>query len=240
MTDRPGSAGRPRYGAIELKDSMQLYWMTGLGLAIAIHLAVVFSYKLAGVTDSGETGVIYVRPVHIGVYLPLPINPDLRTSINIAERGVKRSVGTPVPVPDPIADPGQELAPNVDFTPEGTAVNGGEAAEYGGEIKIPEPDAVPPPFQPVEEMPKIIKRVPPVYPELAIKANLEGTVYLKFWVDKEGNPRDVSVVQSTADIFNEPAITAATQFLFIPAYMNAGPVAVWITMPFRFRLADRK
>jgi protein TonB len=89
-------------------------------------------------------------------------------------------------------------------------------------------------------MPKIIKRVPPVYPELAIKANLEGTVYLKFWVDKEGNPRDVSVVQSTADIFNEPAITAATQFLFIPAYMNAGPVAVWITMPFRFRLADRK
>ncbi len=240
MTNRPGSADRPRYGAVELKDSMQLYWMTGLGLAIAIHLAVVFSYKLAGAGGSveGGGGIVCRLPIYS---LPLPsLNPGAPLPVNIAERGIKHSAGTPVPVPDPIADPGQDLARNVDFNPEGTAVNGGEGGEYRGEIKIPEPDAVPPPFQPVQEMPKIIKRVPPVYPELAIKANLEGTVLLKFWVDKEGNPRDVSVVQSTADIFNEPAMTAAKQFLFVPAYMNAGPVAVWITMPFRFRLADGK
>ena len=104
----------------------------------------------------------------------------------------------------------------------------------------PSLSVLPPPWVSVEEMPKVIRRVPAVYPEVALLANLEGTVYVKLWVDKEGKPRDATVVKSDADIFNDAALAAARQFLFTPAYMNSGPVPVWVSIPFRFRIADRK
>ena len=72
-----------------------------------------------------------------------------------------------------------------------------------------------------------------------MRAALEGKVWVKIWVDKEGKPREVVVFKSDAEIFNEPAITAAKQFLFTPAYMNNGPVSVWVSVPFNFKLADR-
>jgi hypothetical protein len=28
--------------------------------------------------------------------------------------------------------------------------------------------------------------------------------------------------------------------VFTPAYMNNGPVSVWVSVPFKFRLADKK
>jgi protein TonB len=107
------------------------------------------------------------------------------------------------------------------------------------DIRI-EDDAPPADFVPVEKEPVVIKKVEPKYPELAMRAGLEGKVWVKIWVDKEGKPRQVVVLKSDAEIFNEPAVEAAKQFLFTPAYMNNGPVAVWVSVPFKFKLADRK
>jgi len=50
----------------------------------------------------------------------------------------------------------------------------------------------------------------------------------------------VLIQKSDAEIFNEPALEAAKQFIFTPAYMNNGPVAVWVSVPFKFKLADKK
>ena len=239
MTTSPASEGRARYGAIELKDSLQLYWMMGLGLAIAIHLAVVFSYTLAEQPGTGATPGPVPRPGPI-FWFPPPMNPAAPAPISIAEPGIKNAVGTPVPVPEAFADPEQTLAPQnllnpqAGESPEGVQRGGGD----GTPLVIPE--AAPPPFVSVEEMPKIIRKVAPVYPELAIRANPEGTVLVKIWVDREGKPREALVVKSDADIFNDAATAAAMQFLFTPAYMNSGPVSVWVTIPFRFKLADRK
>jgi TonB family protein len=238
MTTRAASDARARYGAIELKDSIQLYWMMGLGIAILIHLCVIASYKLAALADSGGTDGPFVR--RITIQLPIaPINPTTEVPINIAEHGIKNTVGTAVPVPDASADPEQTVAPNVLFNPntgtapEGVAGGTGEA----GPIVIPE--TAPEPFVPVEVMPRVVRSVTPVYPEVALRAGLEGTVHVKIWVDREGKPREVSVVKSDMDVFNDAAVAAAKQILFTPAYMNGGPVSVWVTMPFRFRMADR-
>lgn len=239
MTTGPASNGRPRYGAIEIKDSMQLYWMIGLGLAIAIHMAVVFSYKLAAVPGSGALPGPFVRGGPVIWYPPPSINPGGPVPINVAEHAAKNSVGTPVPVPEGEVDPENTLAPNTAFTPTGSVGEGG-TGEPEGEKPIVIPDDPPPPWVSVEEMPKVIRRVPAVYPEVALLANLEGTVYVKLWVDKEGKPRDATVVKSDADIFNEAALAAARQFVFTPAYMNSGPVPVWVSIPFKFRIADRK
>jgi TonB family protein len=55
-------------------------------------------------------------------------------------------------------------------------------------------------------------------------------------VDREGRVRKVLVVKSDADIFSEAATDAAHQWLFVPAVMNGGPVTVWVTVPFTFKM----
>ena len=174
-------------------------------------------------------------------WIPVPLNPTALGGVNVALPGVKKSAGIPVPVPDPIADPGFVIAANAEFNPQ----PGGEPGDgTPGDIVEPAPatsdDTPPLPFRPVEVLPRIVRSAAPAYPDLAIRAGLEGKVIVKLWVDKEGKPRDVSILKSDGDIFNEAAAAAATQYLFTPAIMNGGPVSVWITIPFRFRLAERR
>jgi TonB family protein len=91
-----------------------------------------------------------------------------------------------------------------------------------------------------DKEPQIEKKVEPKYPERAKRARLEGKVILKMWVDEEGKVKQVVVLKSDAEVFNEPAIEAAKQFVFSPAYMDKKPVAAWVSYPFRFQLPDTK
>jgi eukaryotic-like serine/threonine-protein kinase len=91
-------------------------------------------------------------------------------------------------------------------------------------------------YTPYERAPEPIRRVAPRYPEAANKAELEGTVWVRVWVDKQGKARKALVMKSDAEIFNQPAIDAAMQWIFSPAMMKNGPVSVWVEVPFNFRL----
>ena len=97
-------------------------------------------------------------------------------------------------------------------------------------------DGPPPDFVPVEKQPQIINQVVPKYPELAQRAGIEGRVFVKIWVDKDGKPHKAVIVKSDAEIFNQPAQDAAMSYRFTPAIMNKGPVAVWVVIPFTFKL----
>jgi TonB family protein len=55
-------------------------------------------------------------------------------------------------------------------------------------------------------------------------------------VTKEGKIKQVVIIKSDSEIFNQAAINAAKQFVFTPALSAAGPVAVWVTFPFIFSL----
>ena len=63
---------------------------------------------------------------------------------------------------------------------------------------------------------------------------------MKVLVNKEGRVKKALILKTDAEIFNEPSIEAARQFLFTPAYMNDGPVSVWVTFPFKFELSGTK
>ncbi len=69
---------------------------------------------------------------------------------------------------------------------------------------------------------------------------MEGTVYLKLWVDREGKVRKAVVLKSDADVLEQPAIDAAMQFVFTPAMQHNGPVSVWVSIPFRFNLRGQQ
>jgi protein TonB len=69
-----------------------------------------------------------------------------------------------------------------------------------------------------------------------LKAGVGGKVWVKIWVNKLGKPQEVRIAKSENDMFNDAALEAARQFLFTPAYMNNGPISVWVSVPFKFKL----
>jgi protein TonB len=117
--------------------------------------------------------------------------------------------------------------------------DGGPTGGTGGTYEPIPTDIMPADsFFAVQREPMVLKSVKPVYPEIALKAGLEGTVFVKLWVDKTGKVRLVKVVKGEYEVLNQAAVSAAEQFVFTPAVMNSGPVSVWVGMPFKFRLAD--
>jgi protein TonB len=229
------------YGAVELKAVYQKYWMMGFGVAVALHLLIVGSYYLGQILGEEEPPMVNVRILKYSDLGPPPslTNASTPPPIAVSAPVTKPTIGAPVPVPDAEVSPEQTIATQTEMSQVSPV---GEAT--GGDVSI-EPDIViddapPEDFVPVEKMPQIIKQVKPEYPELAMRAGLEGKVWVKIWVDKEGKVRKVEVVKSDAEIFNDAAVQAAKEFLFTPAYMNNGPVAVWVTQPFTFKLSDKR
>ena len=90
-------------------------------------------------------------------------------------------------------------------------------------------------FWAVEQVPKPIKQPAPIYPEVARKAGLTGTVFVEFTVGKDGLVTSARVVRGPT-IFHEAALNAVFSFVFQPAMQNDKPVGVRMTQPIRFRL----
>ncbi|HAL57030.1 MAG TPA: hypothetical protein DCP63_11300 [Bacteroidetes bacterium] len=111
----------------------------------------------------------------------------------------------------------------------------GSVAVYGqasGDDEAPPPD-----FVPYDKAPEAQKIVQPKYPTAAKLAGIEGVVWVKIWVGKDGKPRKALVSRSDSDVLNQSAADAAMQWIFAPATDRNGPVSVWVNVPFRFRLA---
>jgi TonB family protein len=95
----------------------------------------------------------------------------------------------------------------------------------------------PPDYVPYDQAPEVINQEQPKYPALALKAGLEGTVWTKLWVDENGKVFQVYVTKSDAEIFEHAAIEAARQWRFKPAMTKGKPIATWVSIPFRFKIA---
>ncbi len=100
----------------------------------------------------------------------------------------------------------------------------------------PSPGETPPPdFLPVEKQAVPIYRVEPEYPEIACQAGIEGRVTVRVWVGRDGSVKDVNVLRSDNEIFDESVLAAVRLWRFDPAMQAGRPVDVWTTLPIRFR-----
>lgn len=231
------------YGAEELKRAAHKYGFTALSISILIHLCIIGSYYLNAMFDAdkpllpprrGGPIVIYKGPPKISGTYELPAAPHPPIPGRVKD-GIPVPVATEPHVLETIPTQG-ERRDLVD--PHGEDLGTGEV-EMPTDLVIPE-EAPRDTFIAVEREPVLVRSTVPMYPSLALKAGLEGRVLVKMWVDRQGNVRQVKVVKSSSDIFNDAAVEAAKQFVFAPAYMNSGPVSVWVAFPFRFRLTDSK
>jgi len=230
-------------GLEQFQKLYRKYASIALLIALFLHFGAIGSYYLVIYLTQEEEPVYTVRIMKYSDLGPPPsiTNADAAPQVAVTAPAARPSIGIPVPVPDAEVSPEQTIQTQEEMsnTPspvltEGTGT-GNNVQVDNTDIKIDE-DAPPEDFVPYEEAPKAITQVQPSYPEIAMKAGMEGTVYVKIWVDKEGKPKKATVLKSDAEIFNDPAIQAAMKWVFSPAMMNNGPVAVNVTIPFRFKL----
>lgn len=231
---------RTNIGVYELRAAYSLHILTGLLIAGSLHFFAFGGYRMyASLTrETIEFSKEWEKRIITFIPLPPPIenrpvipNPVLGTNSNI-------SIGIPVPIPEAEINPEATIATQHEMNQHFT---GSETGDPNGTLTIPEGtfiiDGEPPPiFVPVEKQPEPINSVFPPYPEIARRAGVEGVVHVKMWITKEGKVKKAEIVKSTSDIFNQVSIEAALRWSFTPAFMNNGPVAVWVTIPFKFRL----
>lgn len=76
------------------------------------------------------------------------------------------------------------------------------------------------------------------YPQIAVEQELQGTVYLRFVVEKDGSIGEVRVTKSLSKECDQAAIVALKKApRFSPAKNERGePVRVWFNFPVRFEI----
>jgi TonB family protein len=96
-------------------------------------------------------------------------------------------------------------------------------------------------FIAVAQMPEMIKEHPPVYPEAAQRAGIEGTVWIKSLISPEGTVLECCIVRSSGrGDLDRAAFEAAQKNTYTPAQdENDNPLAVWVTFQVVFALESK-
>jgi TonB family protein len=93
--------------------------------------------------------------------------------------------------------------------------------------------------KPYDQAPEAITMVQPKYPDAATRAGTEGTVWTQVSIDEKGKVVKVTISKSDAEIFNQPSIDAAMQWVFKPAMKDGKPIATEVAIPFRYKMQGR-
>jgi len=138
----------------------------------------------------------------------------------------------------------QEIKPSagIDLGGEGAAggVEGGVAGGVAGGIVGGLPAEPPPPVQAVRvggqiKEPTKTKNVPPVYPDIAKQARVQGIVILECTISPQGKVTDVKVLRGIP-LLDQAGIDAVKQWQYTPTLLNGVPVPVIMTVTVNFRL----
>lgn len=87
--------------------------------------------------------------------------------------------------------------------------------------------------------PKLVKKVDPVYPEIARQAGVEGAVILEAETDPMGNVVRVQVLRSIP-LLDQAAIDAVRQWKYEPVVIDGQPKGIIFTVTVAFRQTDKE
>ena len=83
--------------------------------------------------------------------------------------------------------------------------------------------------------PQKVKDVPPVYPNAAKAAGVEGLIILELTITRDGMVQDVRVLRSIP-LLDQAAIDAVKQWVYAPTLLNGDRVPVIVTVTVNFAL----
>ena len=122
-------------------------------------------------------------------------------------------------------------------------VPGGVVGGLPSEIPAPPPPLPPPPRAPVRvggqiQAPALMRKVDPIYPDVAVSARIRGVVILEANVDQDGRVLDVKVLRTANRLLDDAAITAVRQWQYRPLILNGAPQPFVLTVVLTFNLVE--
>ena len=240
------------------KDKQKGVWITAL-ISGVIHVLIIGAIIAAGLYVK-ENPEIIEKP--IGAFVvsappPPPPPPPAssgstpRPQVQTPRESQRRELTQPRDVPRdvPVAENTRD-----DESAEGGqvgGVRGGQrggivGGEIGGEIggttggkiggQIGGTGDVPVRVGGNVKAPVAVKRVDPVYTEVARRARIEGIVIVEAVIDRQGNVTNVRVLKSLPFGLDMAALNAIKQWKFTPGTLNGQPVPVYYNLTVNFRI----
>ena len=239
MAARYESAIYSPYGAYELKSKYQKYFMMSTGIITGFFLLITGIYLIIANLDDGAIDMTHRVIKTVADMGPPPSVAQKPPQVQVQKPEITLpKVGIPKPVADEeLLDEDVVLATKEEMA---EIVAPDISSEGEGIVIDIDDDPLPGDFIPVELQPEIIYKEKPEYPRLARQAQLEGRVYLRVLVKKDGSVGD-AIIEKTSGItsLDDAALKAVFGCKFKPAIQNGRPVKVWVSFPYEFILHDK-
>jgi protein TonB len=226
------------YGAPELQSVARPYMVRALLVSMALTTLLFASAGLlqnVARTAAAPPPTVTILLPSPPVPAPIGVTPPAAAVTPPASRRVV--AGVPLPTADERVAVDQTIASADELRVAQPGLGTGDAPlaiEPAAAETLPQSIQYNPP---VDEMPVVVRRVEPEYPSLAREAAVSGTVLVLLLVGKDGKVLDAKVEEHHSIVMlDEAAVAAARQWTFTPAYTDKHPVAVWVAVPFNFRL----
>ncbi|HEU5250909.1 MAG TPA: TonB family protein [Thermoanaerobaculia bacterium] len=183
------------------------------GTVIPIHAVdhAYFAYR------DRANGVAFVASADVDLVPPDPKSPNIVPDTSIA---LRRLSALDVPTPEPTT--------SLEIPPAGP-----QAEILPPEHPTPRPAA---PQETSVEPAVVIEKIDPSYPEIAVRAQVEGSVVLDIGIDENGRVTDVQVTRGLPFGLSEAAADAVRQWKYRPARSAEGPIPSRKTVRILFTL----
>ena len=144
-----------------------------------------------------------------------------------------------IEIPEPPAKPSVPVASEDEFLDEDYDIFDTDFDEWGDWEAPPTDDGADGEFVAFTQAPKAIISVKQniEYPDIAKSMGVEGTVYVKFYIDKKGrvDPNKITIIKGIPAL-NDAAISAVKKSKWKPAMQRDMKVGVYQTIPIKFEL----
>jgi protein TonB len=218
-------------------------------ISLVLHSALVVAVMIvpllyyADLPTQEALKAFFVTPLEMAPPPPPPPPPPASARAVVkpmpkVELEQPRGFIAPIEVPT-------EIKPEegLDLGVEGGVAGGVEGGVPGGVVGGVVgglPSAPPPPARVVRiggqiAQPRIIRKVDPVYPDLAIQSRIGALVILEAEVDTRGYVKNVKVLKGHP-LFDESAMTAVRQWRYQPLLLNGEPTGFILTVTVNFNL----
>ncbi len=199
-------------------------------LSRAVVLAVLMNLVLVGVAAL----LIRERPLQMDMTEPVAVNlVTVSPPTPPAEEKIREPEKPPEPEqPEFRPDLWQpELSPPAPLAGPAVAIDldGLNLGALDGEFVFDAAD--------LDHPPRVVARIPPVYPYRARQREIEGHVRIRFLVSAEGQASQVQILEAEPPgLFEESVLQIIPSWRFSPGRIDGQPVASWMATTVRFEL----
>ena len=199
----------------------------------------IFKLRYPRYLKGAVLGALVVTILAVWLWPDIPARPyQLRERTELVLVEVPDTIDIeepPAPAPAPrvppniqVADPGEEPSP--------------QEGDWSSRL-LPDPPVIPT-YRPGDydgfvasaTKPMLVMQARADYPEIARRSGIEGTVVVKVLVGVEGRVEQAVIVSKAHPILDKEALLAARKCRFTPARQREMKVAVWVAVPYRFKL----